>query len=553
MCASALLAPCQAKEQTGAGENGSAVKTQADVSLPVLAASAPAISSPADAENIAVAEDPILHFEIRSYTLDGATLLTKQEVDQAVAPYIGKDKDFSDVQRALEAIEELYAQKNYSAVHVLLPEQELEQGTVIFHVIESRFGKIKVKDNKFFSEANALNAIPSVRIGGFPRSRQIARELKLANENPARQLNVVLNAGDKDEEVDASLLVTDSKPGAWGVTLDNTGSPETGLSRMGLSYRHANLFDRDHVGSLQMQVSPQYLDRVKVLGGGYKVPLYQWGDSIEFSGGYSNVNSVVGGFSNFQGGGVIFGARYNHPLDKVGKFEPRLAYGVDLRDFKPVRQTNPPVTVLYNEIMVTPFSVSISAQGKLKEADVGLNASVAANFPWISKGRAADFANYDQVNLSAPNASYRVLRFGGSYAQSVYGDWQLRATGNGQWSGDVLIQGEQLRLGGMDGVRGFSEGSEGGEKGLRGNFEGYTPAYARWNLNTRALAFVDMGQASASNGNNATIASSGIGLRSTWAGQAMLRMDVARIFKAASDPQQQAGNWRAHIGLSATF
>ncbi len=530
------------------------------LSAPV-AASAPAAASVASATQAApdpasepVIEDSILRFEIRSYTLDGATLLGKADIDQAVAPYIGKDKDFSDVQRALEGIEELYAQKGYSAVHVLLPEQELEQGDVHFHIIESRFGKITVKDNKVTSEANALNAIPSVRLGGIPRSKQIARELKLANENPARQLNVVLQASEKDEELDATVIVTDSKPGAWSTSIDNTGSPETGRSRLGLSYRHANLFDRDHVANVQVQVSPEHMDRVTVIGGSYKIPLYQRGDSAEFFGGYSNVNSVVGGLSNFQGGGIIFSARYNHPLEKWGKFDPRIAYGLDLRDFKPVQQTNPPVTTLYNEIMVMPVSLAYNTQGKLGAADLGLNASFALNLPALSKGHMVDFREYDLVDpAKSYTARYKVLRFGGNYAQTVYGDWQLRAAANGQWSGDILIQGEQLRLGGMDGVRGFTEGSEGGEKGLRGNLEGYTPALNRWNLNTRALAFFDAGLANASNGTRAKIASYGVGIRSSYANQIMLRADVGRILKAGNDPQQQAGDWRAHLGLSATF
>lgn len=520
---------------------------------PGLAVSAVAAES-AVVSGDPVIEDTVLRFEIRNYTLDGATLLSKADTDVIFAPYIGRDKDFSDVQRALEALEDLYAKRGFSAVHVLLPEQELEQGDIHFHVIESRFASVLVKDNHFVSEANALNAIPSVRIGGIPRSKQIARELKLANENPARQINVVLKAGERDEDLDATVLVTDSKPGAWSVNVDNTGTPETGRSRLGLSYRHANLFDKDHVGNLQVQVSPEHLDRVKVLGAGYKIPLYGRGDSLDFSGGYSNVNSLVGGLSNFQGGGVILGAHYNHPLEKIGKFEPKVSYGLDLRDFKSVQQTTPPVTILYNEIIVMPISVSYSAQGKVKEADVGLNGSLAANLPWMGKGRAADFSNYDLIDPAKEyTVNYRVLRYGGYISKAVFTDWQFRAACNGQWSGDLLIQGEQMRLGGMDGVRGFTEGSEGGEKGARGNLELYTPEKFIKNTSNRGLVFIDMGAASASNGVQSSISSYGVGLRSSYANQVMLRADVGRILKAANDPLQQKGDWRTHLSLSASF
>jgi hemolysin activation/secretion protein len=501
-------------------------------------------------------EEAVLHFEIRKYTLDGATLLGKQEIDQTVAPYVGKNKDFSDVERALEAIEALYAKKGYTAIHVLLPEQELEQGDVHFHIIESRFGKVTVKNTKFIryaTDQNALNALPAVRAGFLPVPKEIARELKLANENPARQLNVVLKASENDEEVDANIIVTDSKPGAWSVSYDNSGTVETGRSRLGLAYRYANLFDKDHVVSLQTQISPEHTDRVKVYSGSYKIPFYSTGDSAEFSVAHSNVNSLVGGLSNFQGGGNIFSSRYNHPLEKIGKFEPRISYAFDLRDFKPVEQTTPPVTVLYNEVIVTPLSLTFSAQGKVQEADLGLSVSVAQNLPVLSKGHTTDFAQYDLISHSNPNPNYRIFRYGLNYMLPLVGDWQLHSALNGQISNDILILGEQIRLGGMDGVRGFSEGSEGGEKGIRDTVEIYTPAIQKWHSNIRGLVFYDAGQASTSAGSSVAISSYGVGLRSAFSDSISLRMDAGKILRAGTDPGQQKGDSRVHIVLSATF
>jgi hemolysin activation/secretion protein len=132
------------------------------------------------------------------------------------------------------------------------------------------------------------------------------------------------------------------------------------------------------------------------------------------------------------------------------------------------------------------------------------------------------------------------------------GDWQFRLALTGQWSKDVLIQGEQIRLGGMDGVRGFSEGSEGGDRGARGNAELYTPANT-WGPNTRGLIFYDAGQASTTLGANVAIASYGAGIRSAYSDSVSLRMDAGRIAKEGNDPQQVKGDWRVHLALSATF
>ncbi|MBA4382678.1 MAG: hypothetical protein C0406_08950 [Sideroxydans sp.] len=497
----------------------------------------------------------IIRFAINAFIVDDAQLLTQADFDAVVAPFVGKEKDFSDVQRALEAVEELYASRGFSAVHVLLPEQELEAGTVHFQVIEGHYGKVIVKDNKFVSEQNVLNAIPSVRSWSVPRAKQVGRELRLANENPARQLNVVLKAGEKDDEVDASVLVTDSKPGLWTATFDNSGSPETGRSRLGLAYRHANLFDKDHVAQVNLQVSPSYMDRVKVLGGSYKIPLYDLGHSVEFFGGYSNVNSLVG-TTNFQGGGLIFSSRYNIPLDRWGSFDPRVTFGFDWRKFDKIKMTGMPP--MYNDIVVTPLSVGYSAQGKAGKGDVNFNASFALNVPLMSKGKSADFANYDLVYSSKPTATFKAIRFGAGYFTAFGGDWQFRTAMNGQWSGDTLIQAEQMRLGGADGVRGFSEGSETGEVGMRYNIETYSPAFEMGDAKLRGLVFIDGGNVKEKGIGSSNISSAGFGMRSGFTENFSLKMDVGRIMTTASDKQgsdlnKLKGDWRIHAALMATF
>lgn len=497
----------------------------------------------------------VLRFSIERYVVEGATLISQSEIDAAVAPFVGSDKDFSDVQHALEAIEDVYSAHGLSAVRVLLPEQELEQGTVHFRVVESRIGSVKVQDNQFVSESNALNAIPSVRSGAAPRAKQIARELKLANENPARQLNVVLKAGEKEDEVDANVVVTDSKPTSWGAIADNTGTPETGRSRLGFSFRHANLFDKDHVANIQLLTSPERPNRMIVLGGSYKIPLYHLGDTLEFFGGYSNVNSVVGGLGSFQGGGLLFSARYKHPLGRVGVFDPVVTFGVDLRDYRRIGMTTPAPVTIYNGIVVMPLSLAYAAQGKFAKSDLGIHVAFSANLPGMSKGRAADFATYDVFNVTQPAASYKVVRYGASYTQLIGDDWQFRAAMNGQWSPDVLIQGEQMRLGGADAVRGFSEGSEGGEIGMRWNLEGYTPDFGKGDFRVRALAFFDSGVVQSNDPVRArsSIASAGLGMRAAYAEDLSLRMDAGYIINAGNDPAQRVGDWRAHLGLTASF
>jgi len=57
--------------------------------------------------------DPIGHFEITRFEVDGNTLLGAAAIDRLLAPFAGKSRDFGDVQRALEALEGAYRQAEH--------------------------------------------------------------------------------------------------------------------------------------------------------------------------------------------------------------------------------------------------------------------------------------------------------------------------------------------------------------------------------------------------------------------------------------------------------
>ncbi|MBI2319233.1 MAG: ShlB/FhaC/HecB family hemolysin secretion/activation protein, partial [Betaproteobacteria bacterium] len=262
------------------------------------------IPAPSFAQGAAApaAQEP--RFEIRKFVVEGATLVAPPEIDAALAPFSGKGRDFSDVQRALEALERIYADKGYSAVQVILPEQEIEKGEVRFKVIEARIGRVVVERNRYFDEANVRASLPALAPGASPNIHRVAQNLRLANENPARQATVLLRGGNEEGIVDAVVRVADEPPAKFSLTFDNTGTAQTGIYRVGFGYQNANLFNRDHELSAQYVTAPIAeasanrfalvpTRKVTILGGNYKIPLYRLGDSVDFTFGYSNVNSGV--------------------------------------------------------------------------------------------------------------------------------------------------------------------------------------------------------------------------------------------------------------------
>lgn len=504
--------------------------------------------------NTIAAEAQTARFSIVRYVIDGSSVLSQAEIDAATAHFVGDGKSFNDVQQALAAVTEAVSAHGLQATKVSLPEQKLQNGIVHFQVTEIHFGKIMVHENHYFSESNILSSLPSLKAGNIPKPETITAELKLANENPSKQADVTLKQGNQPNTVDADVHVRDARSSMYNVFVDNTGSAETGNTRLGLLYRNANVFDADHVATLQYLISPEHTNRVQVIGGSYKIPLYDYGDSMDFFAGYSNVNSLVGGLSNFQGGGRLVSVRYNHTLDKLGMFEQKISLGVDWRYFRRVEQTQPLPILLYNEIVVTPVNLSYTADGKFENSELNFNTTISSNLPSVNRGNSFSFNSYDPSRTLKPRADYFILRYGLVFSRAIAQEWLIKTILNGQQSRDALILGEQFRLGGADAVRGFSEGSESGDSGTRFSLEGYTPNLVKNNIVTRGVAFFDVGQIQSSTvASKLSIASAGFGLRANFGTQVNAKLDVANILKAGTDPLQRAGKWRAHVSVSASF
>src|SRR5687767_8159684 len=75
---------------------------------------------------------PAPRFDINRFEVSGNTLLPDAEVERLVAPYTGMNKDFADIQRALEALEQAYRDRGYGIAQVQLPEQDITRGVVRF-------------------------------------------------------------------------------------------------------------------------------------------------------------------------------------------------------------------------------------------------------------------------------------------------------------------------------------------------------------------------------------------------------------------------------------
>lgn len=502
-----------------------------------------AVAYPAVAADAPVAEAAAPRFAIQRFDVDGNTLLKPADIDAAVTPFTGTGKDFSDIQRALEVLEDVYRARGYGVVQVLLPEQDITKGIVKLRVIEPRIGKIAVEGNQFYDEANVRRSLPVLKAGETPNSIVIAQNLQLLTEHPSKQTTLLLKAGANDSEVDATIKVVDERPYKFVFTLDNSGTVDTGRFRTGFAVQHSNLFNLDHVGNFQYLTSPENPNKVSIFGAGYRIPLYSLNSSIDLFAGYSDVSSgTLQGLFNVSGSGTIFGARYNMHLPKFGEYEHRIAAGLDYRAFKNNVTLVGVGGNLVPDVTIHPLSLTYNGLWRLKNSEIGINVSYSRNFfHGGNDGADSDF----KASRADATADYRIWRFGANYTRVIAEDWQFRAVGTAQYTDDALVAGEQFGYGGPDTVRGFLVREVANDKGYSAQFEVYTPDLGpkldQKDLKLRLLGFYDVGATGRNSlqlgdlSKGAGGASVGLGARLGYGKYLTMRLDWANVIDSAGN------------------
>lgn len=531
-------------------------------------------------------------FEITRFDVRGNSLLPQDEVARQLAPFAGKDRGYGDVQRALEALEASYRAKGYGTVTVAVPEQELKGGVVVLQVSEAVIGQVRVNGNQFFSSENVRAALPLLKEGTAPNLSLISDNVQLSNENPAKRVELTLGLSETEGQVDAKINVTDEKPRRVYFSVDNTGDKDkTGQYRLGVSYRDANVFGGDQVMTLGYLMAPDAPSgvNVDVFTAGLRLPLYSWGDSLDFIVASSSVNvpaNVIapGGSLALSGKGYVLAVRGNELFPRQGEYTSRMVYGFDYKwTDNPCR----PLIVGAGCInyLTTPLSATYIGQWQKPNMAGDFNLGAAYNLTLLDHQSRWRY-NY-AANARSTDANFLILKGGGSYLRSLPGDWQARGALSAQFSPNPLPASEQLSLAGSTSVRGYGERVLTADSGLVANLEGYTPDLAELlapSLKTRipgtlrALVFYDWayGISSPKDGSSwvdpfgttvsgiksinefTTVSSFGLGLRYTLGKEVSAKFDWARILDPSSASRLTPGSriddlWRVHFALIYGF
>jgi hemolysin activation/secretion protein len=373
----------------------------------------------------------------------------------------GNGKSIKDVEAARTKLEKIYHDLGYPTVLVNVPDQTLENGVVVLEVIEGKVRRIRVTGNRYFTMADIIKDLPTLKPGVIIYLPRLQEELMVVNTHPDMKVEPVLMPGKDFGTVDVELKVEDKMPLHGSMELNNRGSNDTTDLRLNGMLRYDNLWQKGHSASGQFQTSPEDTNEVQVLSASYVMPT-PWQDEhrLAFFSIWSDSQTAFGEGFQTIGSGFIAGVRYVIPLTPYAMYTHNFTAGLDYKDFDET------VGFTGDEDLTTPMQywpVSFSYSGSLPDEGGVTVFSAALNMSLRELGTDPEqFA----IKRYQSRGGYLYGTFGVERRQKLPWQTALYCKVDGQVANEPLISNEQYVAGGMESVRGFKEASEAGDNAV---------------------------------------------------------------------------------------
>jgi hemolysin activation/secretion protein len=478
-------------------------------------------------------EAPAVKFVLKSVETDASEILPGEVVEEAAAPYIGREIAIEDLYKIVEAINAWYSQNHYLTCRAYLPPQTIHEGRVRIALFEGRNGTLSVEGNRTTEESYITDRL-GIRPGRIENMKELDRRLQWFNGTNDVSLRIELKAGAEPGTTDYVIKATEPRRDVWTIYADRAGNETTGVWREGLFYTNRSLFghrDRLSLGYIRAKGLDSF-------SAGYSFALGRSGTrlSLDYS---TNATEVIDGLYvewdiPVKGHAYSYGLTLTQPLavSNALKSEASLSF---------TRSKS------YTDIFGLPIIGDIFSDVTLAIARTNYGKGWA-----FYRRHALTWGNWDSDSEYQVRESkhYFFYHLNSIYQRAAQHGQLFTARVSGQWSAtEDLRPSRQFFLGGVYSIRGYPENELGSDSGLLGSVEYSVPVCRGVSL----YGFFDAGTLwGLELLRHRTLMGTGLGLRAKF-GQ-VCSLDVAVGFPLEREVNNEVvGGSRVHLSMSANF
>ena len=410
---------------------------------------------------------------VNAYEFEGNVVFYDFELAEIAAPYANREISLEELEELRRKLTLAYTQKGYINSGVILKDQDISDGIIVFNIIEGELTDIDIEGNKRLRNKYLKKRIR--RKAGPPLNiRDLQERLQLIRLNPnIRTINAELKPGLSLGQSSLSVKIKEEQPWKLTLGLDNYRTPGVGAERFYLNVSHSNVFGISDQFFLGYGITKDGLDEIDFAGlddvtVSYALPLNSMDTTLSLSYKKRDFTIVEDPFDelNIESETEEFSISLLQPIIKT----PTREFSLSLTGER--RQSN-------SKLLSESFSFS---QGSVK----GRTRVTVLRFvqEWVQRNLSQVMALRSSFNFGVdalhPSKSKLTSRDGEFFSWLGQLQYIRRAknTNNhfifrtsAQFSNDKLLSLEQFSVGGSNSVRGYRENTLVRDRGIVTTFE----------------------------------------------------------------------------------
>lgn len=395
---------------------------------------------------------------VNSVEVAPSEILTKEEINKLVQPIVGKNVFIEDIQKVIDSINNLYAEKGFVTARAFLPEQTVQNGNIYIALTESKIGNITVEQNKWTKDGYITTRLPQKEGELFDIVELEKDVLDFNRYNEGVKLSANLKAGEKPGTTDIELVAEENFPFHVMGIMDNAGRYSTGSIRGGAMIYADSLFghrDRMSLGS--------YFSR------GAQSPFFDYNFPVNkkdgrvgfmFSSTFADIKYGPMTFLNLGSNAYQYSLYYMQPVIRKPGLELKTYAGINYkraRTFSNFSMGIPEVDQAVRDAIgstdnVTSAELALMLRKDTKYGIWYLNQNAYYSFPIFNSDRDNNYFKYSGSAVRLHDFSHGVIGQLRSNYQIIPGDKRIPYL-------------DQMQTGGLATVRGYSEGMMIGKNG----------------------------------------------------------------------------------------
>ena len=410
---------------------------------------------------------------IKRFDVSPSEVLSPEDIAAITDPYVNRRLNINQLMGVVNEINNLYATKAQVIARAVLPKQKVTDGVIKIKLIEAKLGKIQIEGTEHTRDSYIKERV-ALAPGELIRLNELTDSLVTYNRWNGMTLKASLVPGEDYGTTDIVLLADEGKPFTLNVFADNAGRQSVGRNRLGVSAQVASLFGyRDRL-SAGATVSKGSINAF----GSYDIPVHKSGTRLGVSYDLGEIKIVEGPLEplNVTGDSSNLGFSVTQPIVAKNDYDwdANLAYIHKSSNsyFDDVKLVN----TTANDIVLGTNLRFFDQRGT-----------------WLTS-HAGTYGDSDSVKgrnyFIYTGSLIRLQYFQNGSSMIFRSRWQLADTND-------LPSFDQIIIGGMASVRGYTEGLLIGDRGYALSIEyAYPLKFAGgWAQRSNVFAFIDNGAA----------------------------------------------------------